>query len=574
MTEPTPGPCPRAALAMSAGAASAVLDPESRAALDACATSPRRCWRTSPPRRPRRARRRRTARHRLGLPVPGRRRAAGGAPLRAVVHTAGSVRGHVTDACWDRGVEVSSAAAANAVPVAEYTLAMILLTGKRVLESAREYRASAPAPTGCTPRTVGNHRRTVGILSASLIGRRVIDLLRPHDVDVLLHDPYVDEAEAARLGVRGVGLAELFRMSDTVSVHTAAARDPRPGLPGADRLHAARRRAHQHRTRRGPRPGRAHRRRPRRAHRAVLDVTEPEVLPPDHPLWDCDHVLITPHLAGSQGNEWRLADAAVSEVARWAAGEASCTPSDAKGWPSSHEHPVRTARRRPRHQSPHRIHPGPLGGGGGRAAHGRLALGHPAGALLHLPGRPSRSGVRSDGLEGYARTFLAAAFRVAGADGDDPRNLLERYAAGLAAGTRTPAATTASPGPRSSTSTSRASPWSSPRPSRSVCGSPRPGCGTSSTPACRTAPRSGCAARCGTPRAQQLVPLPVHRGRLPGVRRPGRRRDRRRPGAGTGPAGELVPRRRLVRRRRRTRLRPLQRLGPAPLPGPRRPSLR
>lgn len=38
----------------------------------------------------------------------------------------------------------------------------------------------------------------------------------------------------------------------------------------------------------------------------------------------------------------------------------------------------------------------------------------PGSALLHLPGRPSRSGVRSDGLEGYARTFLAAAFRVAG----------------------------------------------------------------------------------------------------------------------------------------------------------------
>ncbi|WP_394621220.1 DUF2264 domain-containing protein [Lentzea sp. JNUCC 0626] len=54
-------------------------------------------------------------------------------------------------------------------------------------------------------------------------------------------------------------------------------------------------------------------------------------------------------------------------------------------------------------------------------------------AFLDLPGRPSRSGVRSDGLEGYARTFLAAAFRTA--HGDDPHNLLERYAFGLAAGT-------------------------------------------------------------------------------------------------------------------------------------------
>ncbi|MFD5295159.1 DUF2264 domain-containing protein [Streptomyces mutabilis] len=64
--------------------------------------------------------------------------------------------------------------------------------------------------------------------------------------------------------------------------------------------------------------------------------------------------------------------------------------------------------------------------------------GTPGCALLDLPGRPSRSGVRSDGLEGFARTFLAAAFRVAGADGDDPHGWLDRYARGLDSGTRTP----------------------------------------------------------------------------------------------------------------------------------------
>ncbi|SEL21078.1 DUF2264 domain-containing protein [Streptacidiphilus jiangxiensis] len=65
----------------------------------------------------------------------------------------------------------------------------------------------------------------------------------------------------------------------------------------------------------------------------------------------------------------------------------------------------------------------------------------PEQALISLPGpRPSVSGARSDGLEGFARTFLLAAFRVAGAGGEDPHGLLEQYAAGLAAGTRTPTA--------------------------------------------------------------------------------------------------------------------------------------
>ncbi|MFB7596585.1 DUF2264 domain-containing protein [Streptomyces sp. NPDC056160] len=65
----------------------------------------------------------------------------------------------------------------------------------------------------------------------------------------------------------------------------------------------------------------------------------------------------------------------------------------------------------------------------------------PGHALIALPGpRPSWSGPRSDALEGYARTFLLAAFRVAGAGGRDPRGLLDRYAEGLAAGTRCPTA--------------------------------------------------------------------------------------------------------------------------------------
>jgi phosphoglycerate dehydrogenase-like enzyme len=242
--------------------------------------------------------------------------------LRAVVHTAGSVRGHVTDACWERGIEVSSAAAANAVPVAEYTLAMILLSGKHVLERARDYRVSQRRTWLGTPRTVGNYRRTVGILSASLVGRRVVELLRPHDVDVLLHDPYVTDADAAELGVGRVELAELFARCDTVSVHTPLLPATR-GLVGRALIDSMPADAVLINTSRGAvvdqealtdalLAGRI---------RAVLDVTDPEILPPEHPLWRCENALITPHLAGSEGNEWRrLADHAVAETAHWASG--------------------------------------------------------------------------------------------------------------------------------------------------------------------------------------------------------------------------------------------------------------
>lgn len=61
--------------------------------------------------------------------------------------------------------------------------------------------------------------------------------------------------------------------------------------------------------------------------------------------------------------------------------------------------------------------------------------GGPGNALISLPGPASRAGAWSDGLEGFARTFLLAAFRLAGAGGSDPHGLADWYAAGLAAGT-------------------------------------------------------------------------------------------------------------------------------------------
>lgn len=59
----------------------------------------------------------------------------------------------------------------------------------------------------------------------------------------------------------------------------------------------------------------------------------------------------------------------------------------------------------------------------------------PAHTLIDLPGPTSRSGRWSDGLEGFARTFVLAAYRLAGAAGTDPLGFADWYAEGLAAGT-------------------------------------------------------------------------------------------------------------------------------------------
>ncbi|MFM9371468.1 hydroxyacid dehydrogenase [Streptomyces sp. Da 82-17] len=252
--------------------------------------------------------------------------------LRAVVHAAGSVKGHVTQECWRRGIAVATAAAANALPVAEYTLAAILFANKRVLEGAHAYR-TARGRVNLIERfpDVGNYRRTVGVVGASRIGRRVIELLAPFDVRVLLHDPYVGAGEAAALGAELVDdLDALALRSDTVSLHA-------PQLPATRHLFDARRLALMPdgatlvNTARGSlvdtealtrelRTGRLH---------AVLDHTDPEVLPADSPLFDLPNVLLTPHLAGSIGGELhRLADASISELARYARGLPFLDPVD------------------------------------------------------------------------------------------------------------------------------------------------------------------------------------------------------------------------------------------------------
>jgi phosphoglycerate dehydrogenase-like enzyme len=243
--------------------------------------------------------------------------------LRTVIHAAGSVKHHVTDACWERGITVASAADANAVPVAEYTVAAILFSGKRVLHAARAYRETRTLVNAFDVIGVGgNHRHTVGVVGASRIGRRVVELLRPYDMRVLLHDPYAGEDQATALGADPVSLDVLAAQSDTVTLHA-------PELPETRRLFDRRRLALLRdgatliNTARGSLVDTAALTEELSSGRlnAVLDVTEPEVLPPDSPLYDLPNVLLTPHIAGSLGNELgRMTNAALDELERYARG--------------------------------------------------------------------------------------------------------------------------------------------------------------------------------------------------------------------------------------------------------------
>nr|WP_236655373.1 hydroxyacid dehydrogenase [Streptacidiphilus carbonis] len=256
--------------------------------------------------------------------------------LRAVVHTAGTVKNHVTDACWRRGLQITSAAGANAVPVAEYTLAAILFANKQVLTTRDGYRRSRGRSTDWHARLAGagNYRRRIGVVGASRIGRRVVELLGPFDLEVLLSDPFLAPEEAARLGARLVPLPELFRGCDVVSVHAPwlpsteglVSRSLLASMPdGATLINTARGAlVDQPALERELVSGRLN---------AVLDVTTPELLPPSSPLYDLPNVLLTPHIAGSMGGELRrMADFALDELERWTRGVPFVDPVHPDTW--------------------------------------------------------------------------------------------------------------------------------------------------------------------------------------------------------------------------------------------------
>ena len=69
---------------------------------------------------------------------------------------------------------------------------------------------------------MGNWRKTVGIVCLSRIGRRVIELLRPFDLSVLVHDPYLSEADAEALGLLNLPLDDLLGRVDVLSLHAPA----------------------------------------------------------------------------------------------------------------------------------------------------------------------------------------------------------------------------------------------------------------------------------------------------------------------------------------------------------------
>ena len=242
--------------------------------------------------------------------------------LRAVLHAAGSVRTHVGQAVFDRGILVTTAADANAQPVARYTLAAILWAAKQVPFLAADARLHRDDWGYQQGRGELGGILTVVLVGFSRVGRRVAQLLQLVGITgVLVVDPFADPAAVAASGAELVTLQEALPRADVLSLHAPDLPTARHMIgdaelaalpPGATLINTARGRLVDHAAlEKACRAGLC----------AILDVTDPEPLPLTSVLYELPNVMITPHVAGALGAETRLLTAsALTELERYAAG--------------------------------------------------------------------------------------------------------------------------------------------------------------------------------------------------------------------------------------------------------------
>lgn len=257
-----------------------------------------------------------------GAPVMDEALLASAPRLRAVFYGAGTVKSFVTDAFWERNIVVTSAYAANAIPVSEYTLAAILFS----LKHGWRYALGAKRLGRFPEHTLapGAYGAKVGLISLGTIGRLVRERLRPFDVEVLAHDPYLTANQAEELDVRAASLEEVFQTCDVVSLHAPSLKATE-GMIKAEHFECMKSGATFINTARGAivqEEGLIRVLQQRSDLTAVLDVTHPEPAVPESPLYSLPNVVLTPHIAGSSDRECRrMGRLMIDEFDRWIRGE-------------------------------------------------------------------------------------------------------------------------------------------------------------------------------------------------------------------------------------------------------------
>lgn len=199
-------------------------------------------------------------------------------------------------ACSAKGILVTNTPIAIRRPVAVAALTLIfalsgrLIVKDRLVREGRWMDRTSHMGEGLTGRTLG-------LIGAGGIGQEMIPLARPFFQDILVADPFVDEAVIERLGASKLAFDDLLAQADFL-VAACPLNDQTRGLIGADAFSTMKRTASFINVARGPVHDEAalvDALQSGQIAGAALDVTEQEPLDPASPLTAMENVILTPH---------------------------------------------------------------------------------------------------------------------------------------------------------------------------------------------------------------------------------------------------------------------------------------
>ena len=241
--------------------------------------------------------------------------------VKALFYGAGSVQ-YFARPVLESGICLFSAWAANAVPVAEYTVAQIILANKGFFRTFHRYTDDTWDRTKSD--VTGNYGNPVGLIGIGMIGSLVAKMLKAYDIPVLAYDPFLSKEKAAELGIELCSIEKIFSECTVISNHLA--NNPQTvGMLNGKLFDLMRPDAAFINTGRGAQVVesdliKALKDEPSRI--ALLDVTMPEPPEKDSKLYKLRNVFLSPHIAGSIGNEVaRMGEYMAKEFERWSKNE-------------------------------------------------------------------------------------------------------------------------------------------------------------------------------------------------------------------------------------------------------------
>lgn len=209
--------------------------------------------------------------------------------------------------------------------VSNHAIALLLACARKVVFLNNGMKAGRWEESKAAESPMGSiSGQTLGLVGCGNIGQRVARKARCFDLRVIAADPYVDKTRVEECGATLVGLEELLKESDYVSLHTYLSAETRH-LLGEKELNLMKPGAYLINTARGPvvdEPALIKALREKRLAGAGLDVFEQEPVDPANPLLEMDNVVVTPHSAAySDASFRRLARSVGREAARVVSGK-------------------------------------------------------------------------------------------------------------------------------------------------------------------------------------------------------------------------------------------------------------